>query len=227
MSELGEFKFNRVYVGDARELGEGIPDDSIDLIFTDPIYQNLEDYEWLALFAARVLKAGKSLLALAGNLEKPTIYDLMRPHLTYHWEAAVVYRGANFFMNSRAVQVSWKPVLWFCKGEREVRWCKDSLVESGHVKRYHRWQQSISSGVWFIRQLTDVGDIVLDPFSGFGSYLVACRQLNRNFVGFEIDADRATIAVQRCTIFQQELDLRSYDPPSEQLVFGSLKEGGL
>jgi DNA modification methylase len=226
MSKLGDFELNQIYTGDAWKLTKGIPDESVDLIFTDPVYQNIDDYEWLAQLGSRVLKPGKSLLALAGNLEKPTIYAKMCPFLNYQWEAAIIYRGANFFMNSRSIQVSWKPVLWFSNGQREQKWCKDSLIESCQPKEYHRWQQSVSSAVWFIRQLTDVGDIVLDPFSGFGSYQVACRQLSRNFIAFEIENERAEIARQRCAYFQQELALQSRNPPNngmkptpQQLVF--------
>ena len=36
MDKLGNFDLNRIYTGDARILAKGIPDASVDLIFTDP-----------------------------------------------------------------------------------------------------------------------------------------------------------------------------------------------
>lgn len=39
---------NGIYTGDARELAKAIPDESVDLIFTDPVYDRIEDYRWLA-----------------------------------------------------------------------------------------------------------------------------------------------------------------------------------
>jgi DNA modification methylase len=33
-----------IYTGDARELSRAIPDESVDLIFTDPVYDRIEDY---------------------------------------------------------------------------------------------------------------------------------------------------------------------------------------
>ena len=43
--ELGYNDTNQgIYTGDARELCEEIPSESIDLIFTDPVYQNMDDY---------------------------------------------------------------------------------------------------------------------------------------------------------------------------------------
>ena len=52
----GDYVLDQIVTGDARQLCEGIPDESVDLCLTDPIYQNLADYEWLGQFAARVLR---------------------------------------------------------------------------------------------------------------------------------------------------------------------------
>lgn len=35
---------NQIVTGDARELAKRIPDESVDLIFTDPIYDCIDDY---------------------------------------------------------------------------------------------------------------------------------------------------------------------------------------
>jgi len=211
---LGPYPLNSIIMGDARELAKAIPDESVDLIFTDPVYQNIADYEWLAETAARVLKRGKSCLALAGNLEKPRLYEVMGQYLNYFWEGAILFRGANFFMNSLAVQVSWKPVLWFVKGKREPRWCKDALVDSGVDKSFHRWQQGIAPAIWFIRQLTATDDVVLDPFCGWGTYPAACKMLNRRWLAFEINPDTAEVARRRVAQTQPPL----FVEPPEQLM---------
>jgi len=49
----------------------------------------------------------------------------------------------------------------------------------------------------FILVNTDKGDIVLDPFMGSGTTAVACKQLNRNFIGFEISKRYVEIANKR------------------------------
>lgn len=44
---------------------------------------------------------------------------------------------------------------------------------------------------------SEPGELVLDPYAGSGSTGVACRQLGRRFLGFEIDAQYAEVAARR------------------------------
>ena len=48
-------------LGDMRELGKSIVDESIDLIFTDPPYADLSLYEDLLKLSCRILKQGGRL----------------------------------------------------------------------------------------------------------------------------------------------------------------------
>lgn len=51
----------------------------------------------------------------------------------------------------------------------------------------------------FIRIHSNEGDTVLDPFMGSGTTGVACRNLNRNFIGIEKDKVYFDIAKARCS----------------------------
>jgi DNA modification methylase len=44
---------------------------------------------------------------------------------------------------------------------------------------------------------TKEGDLVLDPFIGSGTTACACKKLNRNFIGFELNPDYCKIANER------------------------------
>ena len=51
----------------------------------------------------------------------------------------------------------------------------------------HPTQKPVELLKVMIRNSTNVGDIVLDPFAGSGSTLVAAKQLERHYIGYEID----------------------------------------
>ena len=44
---------------------------------------------------------------------------------------------------------------------------------------------------------TDEGDLVFDPFSGSGTTAVAAKELNRSFVGAELERGYAELATRR------------------------------
>jgi DNA modification methylase len=54
---------------------------------------------------------------------------------------------------------------------------------------------------YFIKGSTDVGDIVLDPFMGTGTTGLACKELGRNWIGFELQSEYIDIANQRINKF--------------------------
>ena len=49
----------------------------------------------------------------------------------------------------------------------------------------------------YIKLASQENDIVLDPFMGSGSTGIACKELNRNFIGYELDPKYFKIAQQR------------------------------
>ena len=58
-----------------------------------------------------------------------------------------------------------------------------------------------------IRLYTFRGDLVLDPFMGSGSALVAAARLGRRYIGYDLDAGYVDIARQRVAEAQAELPL--------------------
>jgi DNA modification methylase len=45
----------------------------------------------------------------------------------------------------------------------------------------------LPEAVYYISELTKPGDLVIDPFAGSGTAIVACRALGRRVIGAEID----------------------------------------
>ena len=50
---------------------------------------------------------------------------------------------------------------------------------------------------WFIRLFTDPGDIVLDPFAGSGTTLVAARDLDRDSIGIDMSLNYCDLIRER------------------------------
>ena len=76
----------------------------------------------------------------------------------------------------------------------------DNLIDfasSDKDKGLHPTQKPLSLMRFLIELVTVEGQLVLDPFSGSGSTLLACKDLNRNFIGFENDEKFFNIAYDR------------------------------
>jgi site-specific DNA-methyltransferase (adenine-specific) len=115
----------------------------------------------------------------------------------------------------------WEPIAWFFKpykhtitdvvienqvGAINIEACETDgksptnvlrfQFESDEI-RFHEAQKPIRLLEFLVKLTTREGQIVLDPFLGSGSTAVACKNLNRNFIGFEINPHYAEIASQR------------------------------
>lgn len=61
-------------------------------------------------------------------------------------------------------------------------------------KKVHPTQKPVNLNKILIEQSSKKGDLVLDPFMGCGSCALACKDLKRDFIGFEIDKEYFDIA---------------------------------
>lgn len=55
----------------------------------------------------------------------------------------------------------------------------------------------VSLPAWFIKLFTGEKDVVLDPFVGSGTTLVAAKQLNRSYIGIDLSKDFCDLARER------------------------------
>lgn len=71
----------------------------------------------------------------------------------------------------------------------------------------HPTQKPMALMEWLIKTYTDEGDTVLDFTMGSGTTGVACKNLNRNFIGIELDPKYFEIARNRINTHIKEVDL--------------------
>ena len=60
-------------------------------------------------------------------------------------------------------------------------------ISNPRIKGGHPTQKPLELFEYLVQTYTDDGDVVLDPFMGSGTTGVACANLNRKFIGIELD----------------------------------------
>jgi len=76
----------------------------------------------------------------------------------------------------------------------------NSLLEIKSQKGKHSTQKPTELMKWILKYYSKEGDIVLDPTMGSGSTGVACKEMNRKFIGIEKDEKIFKSAVERLNI---------------------------
>jgi DNA modification methylase len=72
----------------------------------------------------------------------------------------------------------------------------------------HKAMMNVQVSDWFMEMFTQKGDVVYDPFSGFGTTAVSALKYERNYLGSEISTEYWELGNKR---IQETLDLISGD----------------
>ena len=179
--------------GDFQTALADLDDNSVDLVVTDPPYgdQYTHLYGELAKWASAKLKPGGSLIAYVGQGNLPDVTAEMGPHLRYWWTLALMHKHGGQQLPGKWVMVEWKPLVWYVKGSRSGRlYVADRMSGSKPRKELHEWAQGVDEVAYLIEQLSEPGNLVVDPFAGSGSFGYAAQQLGRHFIGAENGSHR-------------------------------------
>lgn len=205
---------NKVICGDCLEILPLIPDGAVDAVITDPPYgvRKKEDWDdenhfrsqindWVRgcrVTAPRVIWfcAGKMLPYIVENSAE----SLFRV-LIWNKPAGSQYAGAshnNLWYSNELILLFGDSDAWKEKGTNSIYSGSvfDSFPEP--MKTFgHPTTKPIGLMRWLISHHTDPGDLIIDPFCGSGSTLVAAKQLNRRYIGIEISPEYCKIAEDR------------------------------
>ena len=202
--------------GDCLEVMKGVDSNSIDSIVTDPPYgidfkpqrgntlaiQNdgLSDAQQLwQLFVPefyRVLKNNTASLIFAGKMEGWAV-ELLKEHFIVK-DAICWYK--NMWGIGRYLRPQWEIAWYVHKGVPPTLGDKagSNVWEVARLQKpIHSCQKPVELMERAI--LLCNGDLILDPFAGSGSTLVAAKKLGRNFIGIELDEGYVEIARKRLT----------------------------
>lgn len=219
-----DIKLGSVLLGDMEEEGKRVPDQSVDAIFTDPPYvKELWEnaYSELAMLAARVLKPGGFLFTYAPQAHLAEIMDLLRystpmdEGLSFFWIIQSLNTGQVAKDHKHNALCLHKPILVFQNGSdvKGARRCFADVVRGLKQKRFPPWQQSVHDVLGIIDRFMVPGEILLDPFAGWGTSLIAANLLGMEWVGFEIEPDRQRTATER--LQQQPITLGAFGIEAE------------
>ena len=73
--------------------------------------------------------------------------------------------------------------------------------------RVHPCQKPLPVIRQMLEAFTEPGELVLDPFAGAGTTAVACKELGRRFLGWEIASDYHAAAMRRLEAAREQLPL--------------------
>ena len=212
------------HLGDAMEWLSTLEDSSVDLVITDIPYESLQKHrkkgtttrlkhskgssnDWFEIFpndriadlfsaVYRVLKpdrhfyffcdqetmfVAKPLGEEAGfTFWKPIVWDKMAIGMGYHYRAR------------------YEMILFFEKGKRKLNDLSvPDILEVKRVWRGYPTEKPIALGEILVRQSTEKGELVIDPFMGSGTFGSAAIKLGRRFKGNDISPNALELAEER------------------------------
>jgi len=157
----------------------------------------------------RILKKGGWVVAFNDFKNATTIHDVMvKNGLEYKdtliWEKSNPMprnRDRRFISNIEMIQTFIKPCgKWTFNRQNpsyEGSVLKYPSESGGAFKRYHPTQKNLKMIEYLVNIFSNEGDTVLDFTMGSGTTGVACKNLNRNFIGIELDENYFNIAKKR------------------------------
>ena len=72
-----------------------------------------------------------------------------------------------------------------------------NVYSENPYKKIHRAVMKPDVVTWFIKKFTTKNNTILDPFMGLGTTGIICKELDRNFLGIELDEEYFKIAQGR------------------------------
>jgi len=203
---------NTILHGDCVKLLPQIPTSSIDFVLTDPPYV----HRYQSHDGRRVPNARFTWL-------KPVfaeLYRVLRRHSFcvsfYGWRHAEKFLAAycaagfriaghltfpkRYISGQRYLRYQHESAYLLAKGDPQVP--EDTISDVIAWTTYtgntlHPTQKPLSVLLPLVKAFSAPGHVVLDPFTGSGSSLLAARMLGRQYLGIELDATYHAIASRR------------------------------
>jgi len=213
-------KENQVICGDCLEVLKTLPNESVDCIITDPPYgtnTNQRDTFMVGEFSNimplvlpelfRVLKKDGAFYCFT-SWSRMSDW-LIRYQQYFKLQNIIVWdkKKHSGCYSSQSWQFTWEGIFFGIKGKRKIYKYMPDVISSNEKGKRIAMQKPVDIIEKLIEASTKENDIILDPFIGSGSTLVACKKLNRKYIGIEINPDYVEITRQRINNLPTRLSL--------------------
>lgn len=211
---------NQIHLGDCCALMKNLPSASVDFVLTDPPY-----------LVSYMDRAGRSLAGdKEGNWLKPAFAQMFRVLKAnslcvsfYGWSKTdqfyAAWKAAGFRVvghitfpkrytsTTRPMRYQHENAYLLAKGypQQPAHIVGDVVDWAYSGNELHPTQKPLSVLTPLIESFCPRGGVVLDPFAGSASTLLAARMSARQYIGMEIEAHMHQIAVRRMQAFEGRL----------------------
>lgn len=227
MLNASSLEVNKIYNGDCLELMKQIPEESIDLILTDPPYnvsmksnfhtmnrkgvdfgewdKGFNQVDWLEMACDKVRKGGSALIfndyknigEMKSTLEKNGF--VIKELLLWKKPNPMPRNRERLYVTTIEV------CLWAVKGKGWTFNRQNDKYENGifeyptvfHKERVHPTQKPVKLIEDLLRIHSNENDIILDCFMGSGTTAIASLNTGRFFIGIEKEKEYIDIANER------------------------------
>jgi site-specific DNA-methyltransferase (adenine-specific) len=91
----------------------------------------------------------------------------------------------------------------WCNIDRPAKMFRYSVLNEKN--KIHPTQKPVALYEWLLKNYAKQGDKILDTHVGSASSLIACEELNFDYVGYELDPEYYAAAIDRINIFRAQV----------------------
>lgn len=214
-----ETENGKLYHGDCLEIMPEL--EPVDLVITDPPYGigiaknglvcnggispsiNYGKQKW-------DLKQDRNIFTLIFSISKNQIIfggnyytDFLKPTNSWIFWDKIKYSNGSRPNNSDG-ELAWTSFTFPLK---KIAYLWRGMIKESPETRYHPTQKPVGLFMLILDFYSEVDNLILDPFLGSGTTVIACEKLGKKWIGIEISEEYCEIAAKRIENERKQLKL--------------------